>query len=73
MEKIRDQEIPELHIKNKALLKEEVELLNETNLLRGDIGFYGDVLKEQSIDVIISFIKRNSALRDKILTWRKAV
>lgn len=38
--------------------------------MKGDIGFYGDVLKEQSIEVLIGLIKRNSALRFKILTWR---
>lgn len=43
------------------------------NLLRSDIGDYGEVLREQPIDVLIGFIQRNSSVREQILTWRKDV
>ena len=73
MEAIRDEEIPSLETRHKAFFEEEVSLVKECNLLGGDIGDYGDVLKDQSIDVLIEFIKRNSAIREQILSWRKAV
>lgn len=62
MTKVRDEELPALKEKHKQFLKARDEIETRLSILEGDISDYGDVLKLQTLDVLLAFIKRNTAL-----------
>jgi hypothetical protein len=49
------------------------EVVAQEKVLQGDISQFGEVLREQPLELLISFIQRNTKLRHEIAEVRKQV
>lgn len=73
MEETKNKTIPELTARSKALVEVLGRVEKELNDLRVDLDEYGEVLRDQSIQLLITFIQRNTKLRRAISNIRKDV
>lgn len=66
MNKTLNKTIPELEAKSTDQVAEIARIERELNSLMHDINEYGEVLRDQSIDLLIAFIQRNTKMRQTI-------